>query len=81
MPQSIDQRKVNVALRRLPTIRPSVTIVWIEDSCTSSRLFDNNGENMNYVDSLHNHFIVWYTSILKSIKYFKQAISYERIIA
>ncbi|CAF1152594.1 unnamed protein product [Rotaria sordida] len=80
MPQSIDHRKVNVALRRLPTIRPSVTIVWIEDSCTSSRLFDNNGENMNYVDSLHNHFIVWYTSILKSIKYFKQARSYERII-
>jgi hypothetical protein len=35
---------------------------------------------MNRPDPLYNRFIVWYSSILKSIKYFKQARSYERII-
>lgn len=75
--QSIGQRKANIALRRLPSIRASITVVWIEDPCTSSQLFD---EKMNRSDPLYNHFIVWYSSILKSIKYFKQARSYERII-
>jgi len=75
--QSIGQRKANIALRRLPSIRASITVVWIADPCTLSQLFD---EKMNRPDPTYSHYIVWYSSILKSIKYFKQARSYERII-
>ncbi len=73
-----DRRRTHdIALRRLPSIRDSITVIWVEDSHLSSKDYDKIIARLN---SLDNCFLVRYTALAKCIKYLKQARPYEHII-
>jgi hypothetical protein len=70
----------NGTMRRFPLIRGDIALVLITNCYISSKLFDNNNENIGRLAQRYNCFIVQYKNILKSVKYFKHTRSYEPVI-
>ncbi|CAF3259423.1 unnamed protein product [Rotaria socialis] len=79
-PTPFDARKrVNVPLRRLPKIRSGTTLLSIEELKSSLSLLDE-GERICLTNADDHCNIIRYTNLSKSMKYIRQARSYERII-
>lgn len=70
--------RCNIPVRKLPTTRASVTVIWLENS--HRRLFIEN--NIRLRTLLQNDLcsVIFYSNVSKCIKYLKQARSCEYVI-
>lgn len=78
MSRSDRQKAYNIPLRRLPSIRSGVTLIWLEDPNLSSS--NESVEAIARLRALKNYYVLHYTALSKCIKYLKRARSYERAI-
>ncbi|CAF3188337.1 unnamed protein product [Rotaria socialis] len=67
----------NIPVRQLPVNRSGITLVWLENALSPS----GNESQTRLHSFAHRCFIVYYSSISKCMKYFKQARSREYVIA
>ncbi len=77
MSQSSNKRTYQVSLRRLPSIRTGITLIWLENPSLLSRECDETINRLRVLDNCH---ILCYKNVSACFKYLKRARSYERII-
>jgi methyl-accepting chemotaxis protein len=77
MPQFNNKRTHDIPIRYLPSLRTSVTLIWLEDTSSLSREVVEIADNLCASNNCH---IFRYTNVSKCLKYLKEAKSYERII-
>lgn len=78
MSQVCGKRTHDIPIRRLPSLRIGVTLIWLED--TPSSLSKERDKIVDRLCASDNCHIFRYANVSKCLKYLKQAKSYERIV-
>ena len=77
MSENNDRRTHRISLRRLPSIRVGITLIWLQDSTSLSK---ENDEVINRLRGVDNCYLFYAKNIPTCFKYLKRAKSYERIL-
>lgn len=77
MSQINDRKADRISLRRLPSIRTGITLIWFQDPPLFSKQSD---EIVNRLRSVDNCSLFYFKNASNCFKYLKRARSYERIL-
>ena len=76
MSEDNDRRTHRISLRRLPSIRTGITLIWFQDTISFSKESNESIDRLRRVD---NCYLFYAKNISTCFKYLKRAKSYERI--
>ena len=79
MSQSDIGKVHNIPLRRLPSMRSGITVIWLEGSA-SMVLWENRDKTFLDLAALKNYYVVRYTRVSKCFNYLKRARTHEHVV-